>query len=276
MGIRATVDHRHRDHVALVVDVDHRAARERSVGHADRAASEDLSARGPVPPEARPVERRLRTPVESQRQRRCGAGGGRGLGALDHGADRELPGPGRVPSRREGSVRLGVGVRHGDPDRVAAHLIDLDDVAGVGGWDGSRHRHATFHERRGLRGDRDPAAARAHRDVPGGDGDGRVLTRARAPGAGSRAARARSARGEGEPWDHHGAGGGGHERGQIAMGASVREQLVSPLVVCLRGELTGSRLVSATVPRRTDSPLRIRGSASGSPADRPRTDDRSA
>ena len=46
--------------------------------------------------------------------------------------------------------------------------------------------------------------------------------------------------------------------------------------ICLRGELTGSRLFGATAPYGADSPLRTCGPQSGSPVDRPRTDGRSA
>ncbi len=68
----------------------------------------------------------------------------------------------------------------------------------------------------------------------------------------------------------------GRRRGRRGMRGEIRVKISSSVCRfrCLRGELTGSRFRATT----SNGPIRPRGpgSASGSPADRPRTDDRSA
>ena len=210
------------DDAAVVIDLDGGAARERPVCHPDRLAPENLSARGPMSVEPGTVEGCGRATVD--RDREGGSGGGaRGLGPLDRRSDRHLTGMARPPGRGERAAGLGGRGRHRHPGRVDARpeLIDLDRVAGSGCRDGAGHGEAGAQERRLLGRDRDAVAGRGDGRVAGADGRRRCAARARS-GAGPGPTRAR---GQSQPRDGQGAGAGGQQWGNVAIGASSREQL---------------------------------------------------
>ena len=278
MGVGSAVDHRDGDHAALVIELDRGPARKGPVRDPDRVAPEDLPARGPLAPEAGAVKRRGRAAVDSDRECR-GGGGARGLGAVDHRADRQRPGLLRVPGCRERAPGWAVASATGTHVAVAAELSwsisttsPASDAGTVPVTDTPPRMNAEASEVIVI-----PSLLAVTGTLPAVTGTGGFAARARAAGACPGAARTRAAGRERQPWDRHGADGGAHQRGPNSDWRELLRAAWSVLSsLGLRGELTGSRSSVALRPCRADSPLRILGPASGSPADRPRTDDRSA
>ena len=203
------------------------------------------------------------------------AGGAGGLTPFDDGADRELADVVRRPHGREAAVRRGGPVRgrRPCPARLAATALDLDRVAAGSGADVAVETGRAAEHLGGPRLDGDAVAGRGDGDVSGLDlGALTVAGWARPAGGRGSAGRGPHQGGSGQREPAH-----GEQHGDRGVSASGHVRPVHPLFAsCLRGELTGSRFAGATVSSGTDSPLRTLRRASGSPADRPRTDDRSA
>ena len=133
--VRTAVDDRDRDGAAAVVQRHLGAARQRLVGHAERALIQRAAAGGPVPVEAGAVPRDVRRPVDGH----AAVGLAPRRGAEQLRPDLVVAQTLRAPGRGEAAAPTGVHAGHDVP--AAARPLGLDEhrTALLGGCYRARH-----------------------------------------------------------------------------------------------------------------------------------------